>query len=89
MSESKSSAWQQEPFVVEVKKGDSKCYCMCGLTKTAPFCDGAHKDIPEQHHAVPMVVHYDEDKTVYVCGCRQSKNLPFCDGRHRDGTHKS
>ena len=83
MSESKEQGWQQEPFVVEVKRGDTKCYCMCGLTKTPPFCDGAHKDIEGEHHAVPMVVRYDKDQAVYVCGCRKSANLPFCDGTHK------
>jgi len=79
MSEVKHAAWQQEPFVVEVKKGDSKCYCMCGLSKNPPFCDGSHKAT----HDVPMVVHYDQDETVYVCGCGKSAKLPFCDGSHK------
>jgi len=83
MSENGEQSWQQEPFAVDVKKGDSKCYCMCGLTKTPPFCDGSHKGISDNHHAVPMVVHYNNDETVYVCGCRQSANLPFCDGTHK------
>ena len=79
MSNENNTGWQNEPFVIEVKKGDSKCYCMCGLSKNPPFCDGSHKDT----HDVPMVVHYDEDQTVYVCGCRKSANLPFCDGSHK------
>jgi len=77
MSENKG--WQSEPFSVDIKKGDTKAYCMCGLSKKPPFCDGSHKDT----HHVPMVVHYDADQTVYVCGCRQSANLPFCDGTHK------
>ena len=29
---------------MEVKiGGESKWICMCGLTKTKPFCDGSHK----------------------------------------------
>ncbi|MDX8398544.1 MAG: CDGSH iron-sulfur domain-containing protein [Mariprofundaceae bacterium] len=83
MSESTKKAWQQEPFVVQVKKGETKCYCMCGLSKNPPFCDGAHKHISEPHHAVPMVVHHDQDETLYLCGCKKSKNLPFCDGSHK------
>ena len=79
MSTNAEQGWQQEPFVVEVKRGDSKAYCMCGLSKHAPFCDGSHKGT----HHVPMIVHYDQDERVYICGCRRSGNLPFCDGSHK------
>ena len=73
------SGWQNKPFVVEVKKGDTKAYCMCGLSKNPPFCDGAHQGTSH----TPKVVSYDHDETVYVCGCLRSKNLPFCDGSHQ------
>lgn len=79
MSESNKKGWQQAPFMVEVKEGESKAYCMCGLSKNPPFCDGAHQGTKD----VPMIVNYEKDETVYVCGCQASKNLPFCDGSHQ------
>lgn len=34
---------------MEVKVGgESRWICMCGLTKNAPFCDGAHKKTADE-----------------------------------------
>jgi len=79
MSVSGKSGWQEEPFAVEVKGGDIKVFCMCGLSKNGPFCDGSHVTTDK----LPEVVKFDEDKTVYVCGCQQSGNRPYCDGTHQ------
>jgi len=78
MSDSGMSGWQYEPFVVEVKAGEIKAFCMCGLSKTGPFCDGSHVTTDK----LPEIVTFEEDKTVYVCGCQQSGNRPYCDGTH-------
>ena len=32
--------WQNEPFVIEVKKGDTKAFCVCGKSRSGPYCDG-------------------------------------------------
>ena len=72
------AGWQNEPFIFEVKAGESKHYCMCGLSKNGPFCDGSHSTTDIE----PKAVTYDKDKTVYACGCQQSANRPFCDGTH-------
>jgi len=72
--------WKNEPFILDVEKGDTKAFCMCGLSKNAPFCDGAHTETS----IVPKVVTFNEEKTVYACGCKQSKNRPYCDGTHKN-----
>ncbi|MBT5186952.1 MAG: glutamate synthase [Kordiimonadaceae bacterium] len=72
------SGWQNKPFKVDVKAGDTKAFCMCGLSKNGPFCDGSHASTDIK----PNVVSYEEDKTLFVCGCQQSGNKPFCDGTH-------
>ncbi len=72
------AGWQNEPFAIEVKAGDTKAFCMCGLSKNGPFCDGSHATTD----ITPEVVKFDADKTVHVCGCTQSKNRPYCDGTH-------
>jgi len=72
------SGWQNEPFEIDVKAGETKAFCMCGLSKNGPFCDGSHKETGKS----PEIVTFDEDKTIYVCGCQQSGNRPYCDGTH-------
>jgi glutamate synthase domain-containing protein 2 len=70
--------WQDKPFAVDVSDGDTKAFCMCGLSKNGPFCDGSHKTT----NITPKVISFEEDKTLYICGCQQSANRPFCDGTH-------
>ena len=73
------AGWQDHPFTVKIQAGETKAFCMCGLTQTPPFCNGSHKatDI------TPHVETVHEPETLYICGCRQSRNKPFCDGTHK------
>lgn len=73
------TAWQNEPFAIDVKAGETKAFCMCGLSKNGPYCDGSHVTTDK----TPEVVTFEENKTVYACGCQQSKNRPYCDGSHK------
>jgi CDGSH-type Zn-finger protein len=72
------AGWQQEPFAINVKAGQTKAFCMCGKSKNGPFCDGSHQGSGID----PEVVTFDADKTVYACGCQASKKRPYCDGSH-------
>lgn len=72
------TGWQNEPFVIDVEAGEIKAFCLCGLSKNGPFCDGSHKETD----ITPHVETFTEDKTVYICGCRQSDQTPYCDGTH-------
>jgi pyruvate oxidase len=71
-------AWQNNPFSIDVKEGDTKVFCMCGLSKNGPYCDGSHKTT----NISPKMMKFEEDKTLYICGCQQSSNKPYCDGTH-------
>lgn len=72
------AGWQNTPFEIDVKAGETKAFCMCGLSKNGPFCDGSHKTTD----FTPKVVRFDKGKTVFACGCQQSGNRPYCDGSH-------
>ena len=74
------AGWQNKPFVIHVKEGETKAFCMCGLSKNGPFCDGSHKTTDIS----PQVVTFDENKMVYACGCQQSSKKPYCDGTHKN-----
>ena len=73
------TAWKNEPFDIDVKAGDTKAFCLCGLSKNGPYCDGSHQTTDK----TPNVEKFDADKTIYVCGCQRSGNRPYCDGSHK------
>ena len=72
---------KKSPHVVSVKANETVYICRCGQTKSAPLCDGSHKntdvDGPEAYTATA-------DESKYVCGCGQSKTMPWCDGAHNN-----
>lgn len=75
------SGWQNKPFKMEVRSGEKKVFCMCGLSKNGPLCDGSHSR--EETDKTPKVITFEEDKTIFICGCCRSSNRPFCDGSHK------
>ncbi len=75
----------RHPFKIQVEKGKKYFWCSCGLSKTQPFCDGAHKANKNEDGTSKMksvVYEADEDKLVYFCGCKHSKKGVICDGAH-------
>ncbi|KAH3736232.1 CDGSH iron-sulfur domain-containing protein 3, mitochondrial-like [Dreissena polymorpha] len=65
--------------IKDLKIGETKYWCRCGLSKKQPWCDGSHKDTG----ITPMAWKVDKEQTVfYMCACKQTKNPPFCDGTH-------
>jgi CDGSH-type Zn-finger protein len=70
--------FQKFPFPLDFKAGETKAFCRCGKTSTAPFCNGSHKGTGDS----PIVIEFKEDKKAKICGCLTSGNLPFCDGSH-------
>ena len=72
------SEWQEKPFIIDVKAGETKAFCACGLSSNGPFCDGSHSSTDK----TPNIVKFDEDKKVAACGCQKSGNRPYCDGSH-------
>ncbi|GAB4191855.1 MAG: hypothetical protein Kow00108_26650 [Calditrichia bacterium] len=76
--------WQKEPFLIEVKAGDTIYFCKCGKSESGPYCDGSHKGSGIE----PYEETFSEDTVVYACGCQQSTARPYCDGSHRKLTTK-
>ncbi|XP_063966336.1 CDGSH iron-sulfur domain-containing protein 3, mitochondrial-like isoform X2 [Lytechinus pictus] len=64
----------------ELEPGKKKKWCTCGLSKKAPWCDGAHKktgfrslkwEVPEKPQSIYQ-----------ICNCKYTKSPPYCDGTH-------
>lgn len=70
---------ERKPVKTELKKGETYYWCVCGRSKSQPFCDGSHNvtDLTPQAFTV------DEDGTEYLCQCKHTANPPYCDGTHK------
>ncbi|KAF9975954.1 hypothetical protein BGZ73_000180 [Actinomortierella ambigua] len=69
--------------VRNLRPGQIKEWCTCGLTKKGPWCDGkSHKGTTFEplRWKVP-----DHKQTLYlICDCRYTTRPPHCDGIHYD-----
>jgi CDGSH-type Zn-finger protein len=69
----------EHPMVTRLEPG-TYSFCMCGRTKTPPYCDGSHSGSAYS----PLEFVADEAKDVSLCTCGLTHNPPFCDGSHKD-----
>lgn len=69
-----------QPMILDVMAGDTIYICQCGLTKTAPYCDGSHKETDKE----PFEFTAKTSQQLYLCRCGKSGNIPFCDGSHKN-----
>ncbi len=65
-------------IAVDLKKGEKKAWCTCGLSKKQPFCDGSHVNSEFK----PLIFEVEKDGKYNLCTCKQTKNPPYCDGSH-------
>jgi CDGSH iron-sulfur domain-containing protein 3 len=70
---------QKSPYLVDVEKGKTYYWCVCGNSKNQPFCDGSHQG----SSFAPLAYVADEARKVALCGCKHTKNQPMCDGSHK------
>lgn len=69
---------QKGPYTIDVEKGKTYYWCLCGLSRKQPLCDGSHK----RTDLAPLAYVAMETTTVAMCGCKHSKTKPLCDGAH-------
>jgi CDGSH-type Zn-finger protein len=69
---------QKGPYTIDVEKGKTYYWCLCGLSRKQPLCDGSHK----RTDLAPLAYVAMETTTVAMCGCKHSKTKPLCDGSH-------
>jgi CDGSH-type Zn-finger protein len=68
---------QKSPYSLELVPG-TYWWCVCGRSRTQPFCDGSHKG----SSFAPLKFEIAQTTQVALCGCKRSQNKPFCDGSH-------
>ncbi|SEQ69378.1 Iron-binding zinc finger CDGSH type [Amphritea atlantica] len=66
------------PARVDLKEGETYCWCACGRSATQPFCDGSHQGTGLD----PVVFVARKSETVFLCRCKQTATPPLCDGSH-------
>ncbi|XP_033108396.1 CDGSH iron-sulfur domain-containing protein 3, mitochondrial-like isoform X2 [Anneissia japonica] len=72
---------QYGPYTIrDLKPGEKKKWCSCGLSKKQPWCDDSHKctgftpllwTVPEK-----------QQKLYQICACKYTRKPPYCDGTH-------
>ena len=67
------------PIKIALEKDKKYFFCMCGLSKKQPFCDGSHQG----GSFTPMAFVCTESKDYFLCRCKASGNKPYCDGSHK------
>ncbi len=73
---------QNGPYIIYTEAG-SYIWCGCGLSKSQPFCDGAHKGTEyEGTKYAAILVEVEEDGHKPWCGCKQTGTPPWCDASH-------
>ncbi|MDQ2068793.1 glutamate synthase-related protein [Natronospira bacteriovora] len=68
-----------KPKKVELKKGETYTFCVCGRSRDQPFCDGSHAGTGMK----PKSFKAEETGDAYLCQCKHTGNSPYCDGTHK------
>jgi CDGSH-type Zn-finger protein len=69
--------YKDQPIEKELEPG-TYSWCSCGRSKTAPFCDRAHKGTGKE----PVPFEITEKKKAWLCACGKTATPPYCDGAH-------
>ncbi len=77
---------RQRPWVRTVDKNTPFPICTCGMTASAPQCDGSG---PPDGACQPREHLSKRKEQLFICGCGRSGNPPFCDGSHNKNDGKS
>ncbi|KAF8566465.1 hypothetical protein P879_07803 [Paragonimus westermani] len=69
-----------------LKPGTTHMWCVCGLSKLQPWCDGSHKPThfkPIRWTVPPVSSEQSKPMVHAICQCKYTSKPPYCDGTHR------
>nr|CAI5862807.1 unnamed protein product [Callosobruchus analis] len=75
--------YDKKPLKITLQAGKKYSWCLCGRSKTQPFCDGTHRMDQLKITQKPVRFAVEETKEYWLCNCKQTNNRPFCDGTHK------
>ena len=74
--------YDQKPFKIRLYPKKQYHWCLCGMSKSQPMCDGTHRIPHFKCKLKPIKFEVEEEKDYWLCNCKQTKLRPFCDGTH-------
>ncbi|XP_077976941.1 uncharacterized protein LOC144432573 [Glandiceps talaboti] len=66
--------------VYDLKPGDKKLWCLCGLSKKQPWCDGSH--VGTGFKPIKWEVPAKPQRLYQLCACKYTQKPPYCDATH-------
>ncbi len=69
----------KNPIKVTLEAGRTYAWCRCGLSKSQPFCNGAHAGTG----MAPLVWKAEQSGEAWLCQCKHAGKPPLCDGTHK------
>ncbi|KAJ1523008.1 hypothetical protein ONE63_002143 [Megalurothrips usitatus] len=75
--------YDRKPFKMRLFPKKNYMWCLCGLSKSQPMCDGTHKLPHMKCELKPIKFQVEEEGDYWLCNCKQTKLRPFCDGTHK------
>lgn len=70
---------QNEPAKLELEPGNY-LYCVCGMSKDNPFCNGSHHGTKNK----PILFEVKKKRKMSLCTCKMTKTPPYCDMSHQE-----
>lgn len=76
--------YDNKPFKTRCEAGKTYSWCLCGYSKSQPYCDGTHRHPHIKITQRPVRFSVAKTQDYWLCNCKQTSNRPFCDGSHKE-----
>ncbi|XP_056639928.1 CDGSH iron-sulfur domain-containing protein 3, mitochondrial-like [Diorhabda sublineata] len=77
------TVYDKKPLKIYLQAGKKYSWCLCGRSRSQPFCDGTHRIAQLKITQKPVRLIVEESKEYWLCNCKHTAHRPFCDGTHK------